>query len=134
MKKSILIMVVLALFVCLSLVAAALETPKLPAKPDSQTTESSSPTNNGNDNAQTTTQSGSGETVTDGAQDVEADGEQDNLTGSDVGDAQTDGENAEKTIDTVESMGCGSVLGGSVAAICCLAATACFIKSGKETK
>ena len=133
-KKSILIMVVLALFVCLSVAANALETPKIPAKPDSQTTESSSPTTNGNDDAQTTTQNGSGDVVTDGEQKVEADDEQDELTGSGASDAQADGENAEKIIDTVESKGCGSVLGGSIAAICCLASGACFIRSRKETK
>ena len=134
MKKSIFALIaVIAFCVCFSVTALAIDTPWIPIEPDAKETQTSSPsqsTNNDNGNNTADTDNGAAENT------VGADGQ---TTGQSAGDgnASADGNNdgnASADGNTDGGSGCGGVIEGYAILACGIAASACVIKSRKETE
>ena len=145
MKKSIIIMIFsLVLCGCMAVVASALDTPMLPISPDKPTTENAPPSENENGDANGDTDGGeeNGENTEKNDEEVGEENtppineNESNTSTPDEGgsenSAKSDFENADSS--AVDKNGCGSVLGGCAALVCCTVATACVIKSRKENE
>ena len=119
MKKSAFVMIVaLAICLCFSICASALDTPWIPIKPDTQATESVSPSVSESD----ITSNENGDHT-----DTSVEGVSDTDSGIEKND--TTAEATEKN-----ASGCESALNESMGLVCILAVSVCVIRSRKENE
>ena len=122
MKKYIVLMLTVVFICgCLSVVVSAIDTPWLPIKPDSETTEALPPSQNQESNAT--------DADTDGGRATDA------MPSESESNAEAEGKlvDSEKSVVT-NSSGCGSVLGGYAVLAGCLMASVCVVMARKDNE
>ena len=122
MKKYIVLMLTVVFICgCLSVVVSAIDTPWLPIKPDSETTEALPPSQNQESNAT--------DADTDGGRATDA------MLSESESNAEAEGNSVESEKSVVtNSSGCGSVLGGYAVLACCLMASVCVVMARKDNE
>ena len=125
MKKYVTLMLTVVLVCgCFSVAVSAIDTPWLPIKPDSETTETLPPSQNEENNATDTDTDGSRETETSFPE---------SETQSNTEAERNDFVESEGEAET-NSTGCGSALGGYAVLACCLTASVCVAKARKDNE
>ena len=122
MKKYIVLMLTVVFICgCFSVVVSAIDTPWLPIKPDSETTEALPPSQNQESNAT--------DADTDGGRATDA------MPSESESNAEAEGNSVESENNAVtNSSGCGSVLGGYAVLACCLTASVCVVMARKDNE